>query len=280
MGPTSMSKIDHIPASAYGVLHQDSFILECEEIAERVRRLGFAIVDSGFTQNELQQISSEFDLTHNSYIEKWGQEYLKGIDELNTIRVPLAYGYESFLKLLMNERIMEVVKRLIDGKFILNQQNGVINPSGQVYNQGAWHRDLPYQHFTSSTPLAINALFCVDDFTSENGSTFVIPGSHKFSSFPSQNYIKENAHQVSALAGQYILLDCMLFHSGGFNASGKARRAVNHVYNIPFFKQQIRISEMVDKKNLSPEHLEILGFNFQEPLNLEQYFSSRMKLDA
>ena len=40
-----------------------------------------------------------------------------------------------------------------------------------AHHQSAFHRDLPYQHFTSSRPIAINALFCADEFTNENGAT-------------------------------------------------------------------------------------------------------------
>lgn len=39
-------------------------------------------------------------------------------------------------------------------------------------------RPVLYQHYVSSSPLAVKALFCVDDFTHENGSTFVLPASH------------------------------------------------------------------------------------------------------
>ncbi|MFX5510311.1 hypothetical protein ABTD49_20870, partial [Acinetobacter baumannii] len=80
-----------------------------------------------------------------------------------TIRAPLVHGSAVFRRLATNPVLMEVLQKLIVGKFILNQQNGVINPPGATYNQGAWHRDLPYQHYVSSTPLAVNALFCVDD---------------------------------------------------------------------------------------------------------------------
>ena len=128
---------------------------------------------------------------------------------------------------------------LIKGSFYLNQQNGIINPTGNTYNQGMWHRDLPYQHFTSSSPLGINALYCVDDFTIENGSTFVLPSTHKVTKFPSEIFVEQNAKQITAKAGSYIVLDCMIFHSGGINNSSNDRRAVNHVFTIPHIKKQI-----------------------------------------
>jgi len=85
---------------------------------------------------------------------------------------------------------------------VLNQQNGVINPPhSERYNQGAWHRDLPYQHFVSSRPLAINALFCLDQFTIENGATKVLPASHRQEAFPSDDFVQSQATPVTAPAG-------------------------------------------------------------------------------
>jgi hypothetical protein len=50
---------------------------------------------------------------------------------------------------------------------------------------------------------------------------------------------------------------------------------VNHLYNIPFFKQQINISANMKNANLSAEAREILGFSFQEAATLEHYFAAR-----
>ncbi len=113
----------------------------------------------------------------------------------------------------------------------------------------------------------------IDDFTRVNGATFVLPASHKSESFPSADYIERNARQIEAKAGSFILLDCMLFHSGGLNTTPNARRAVNHIYNIPYFKQQIHIPANMSDKTLSRADREILGFDYAEPQSVEDYFS-------
>ena len=59
---------------------------------------------------------------------------------------------------------------------------------------------------------------------------------HKTKNYPSNNYIKQNAIQLEAKAGCFIILDCMVYHSGGLNFSKNERRGVNHVYTIPYFK--------------------------------------------
>jgi len=265
-----------IPLERYGVLVQDSPESELDEVAEQVRRIGYAVLDSGYAIDEIAYLSDAFNKTRGAYIQKYGEARLLAANEYHTIRAPLTHGDPVFVHLATNQNLMNVLGKLIYGKFILNQQNGVINPPGETYNQGAWHRDLPYQHYVSNTPLAVNALFCIDDFTLENGSTYVMPATHKSVNYPSQSYIQRNAVQVEAKAGQYILLDCMLFHSGGFNRTSAERRAVNHVYTIPYFKQQIKLPELLSHIELDSDLKELFGFNYQEPASIDQYLNDRV----
>lgn len=269
-----------VPSASYGVLERSAADGPLDEAAEQVRTLGYAVIDSGYEPSELARLSDAFDAAREAYIDCHGRAYLESLDELNNIRLMLTHGNDTFVRLALNKNVLTTVSMLISGKFVLNQQNGVINPPNEKYNQGAWHRDLPYQHFVSTTPLAINALFCVDDFTAENGATFVLPASHRTGPFPSPSHVRKNAVQVKAKAGQFILLDCMAFHSGGYNRSNRARRAVNHVYNIPYFKQQIKVADVFDGDGLPPRAREILGFDFQEPRSVDEYLKSRSKSGA
>jgi ectoine hydroxylase-related dioxygenase (phytanoyl-CoA dioxygenase family) len=271
----TMSKT--IPTGSYGILLQDSPESELDEIVESVKRIGYAILDSGLSNVELKLLSEAFNITRLNYIKKYGESQLKKLNEFHTVRAPLVHGDPMFISLASNENLLNVLKRLIVGRFILNQQNFVINPPDESYNQGSWHRDLPYQHFVSSSPLAVNALFCVDDFTFDNGSTFVLPATHKEVNYPSDSYIKNNAVQISAKSGQFILLDCMLFHSGGFNKTNLERRAINHVYTIPYFKQQIKLPGILECENLISSQRELFGYGLEEPASIEHYFATRKK---
>lgn len=266
-----------IPEGTYGVVQRDVFHSSLDEVAEQIRRLGYAVIDSGYTEAEHQALSEAFDMARAAYVQRWGEARLKRLGELHTLRALLTHGGPLFLKLATHRVLLELLERLIEGKFALSQQNGVINPAGESYNQGAWHRDLPYQHFLSSTPLAVNALFCMDDFTTENGSTFVLPGSHRSAAFPSEAYLRQHALQVEAKAGQFIVMDCMLFHSGGRNRGNADRRAVNHAYMIPYFRQQIELPGNLDASTLSESEKSLLGFSYSSPPSVEAYLVSREK---
>lgn len=272
-----MTTDNNIPSSGYGITRQYKLDSVLDQAVEKIQNLGYAIIDSGYTTEQIVKLSKAFDHTREIYLETYGERRLRKLDEIYTIRSLLTHGGEIFLKLALNENLLGVLKNLIAGKFILNQQNGIINPPKETYNQSAWHRDFPYQHFVSSKPLGINALYCVDDFTLQNGATFVLPASHKSEAFPSEEYIQENALQVVAKAGSFILLDCMVFHAGGYNSTVLERRAVNHVFNIPYFKQQINIPINIKDADLAADAQDILGFKYMEATSIEDYFLSRTK---
>lgn len=263
--------------ASYGVLDQRVIVDDIDRVAEQITYLGYSVVESGYTAAEIDDIRRIFDETHRMYMERYGERALREIDEHNGIRLPLAFD-DAFLRLAANARVIEIVKRLVRNKFVLNQQNAIINPSGKTYNQALWHRDLPYQHFVSSKPLAINALYCVDEFTTQNGATFVLPASHTQEAFPSDAYIESNAKQVVASAGSFIVLDCMVFHRGGPNGTSAPRRAVNHVYTTAFIKQQIDIpSALGSGRMLSPETAELLGFRYRIPGTVDEFLRSRRR---
>lgn len=262
------------PLKSYGILERASAASVAERAAEQITRLGYTVFDAGLSAPEIANLATCFDRAHGHYLALYGRDYLRARDEHNTMRLPLALDL-AFLDLARNEQLLALVARLISGAFILNQQNGIVNPCGEGYNQDAWHRDLPYQHFVCSRPLAINALYCVDDFTLENGATSVVPASHLREGFPSDAYVAEHARQITAPAGSFIVLDCMTYHCGTRNASSHARRAVNHVFTIPYIKQQISIPAALRDADLDEATRKLLGYTYQAASGVAAYLEER-----
>jgi hypothetical protein len=259
----------------YGVREQHVVATDLDKAAEEITYLGYAVIESGYSAQEISRFGRLFDTAHRQYVELHGEDFLKQIDEYNGIRLPLALD-DGFLELAINPKVLELVQALIKNEFILNQQNGVINPPGGEYNQAAWHRDLPYQHFVSSRPLAISALYCVDDFTTQNGATLVAPASHTQEERPSDSFLKSNTKQITAPAGSFIMLDGMVFHSGGANKTSSRRRAVNHVYSTAFIKQQIDIpSALTDRAVKSKVAADLLNFKYAIRRSVADFLQSR-----
>lgn len=247
-------------ATSYGVLEQEGGGDTLALHAECIRLAGHTVVPGGFTAEQLADLRARLDAVLARQAEEFGGEArLAAIGDALTARCPLAYD-DAFLRLATHDTVLALCRRLIGDYVVLLQQNGVINPPGEGHTQTAYHRDLPYQHFVSSRPLAVSALFCLDPFRASTGATLVLPGSHRVESFPSADATAKLEVAVEAPAGSFIVFDAMLFHRAGRNVSGGPRRAVNHVYGLPILAQQVSIAPLVaDACAADPALARLLG---------------------
>jgi ectoine hydroxylase-related dioxygenase (phytanoyl-CoA dioxygenase family) len=230
---------------AYGIKEHTVLGSGLERHVEEIRIAGYTVLNGVLDSGLTQSLAGRLDNVYKTQLDEiGGAANLKAINDENIVRLPLAYD-EAFLEAATNPIILSLARLLLGDYYILLMQNGVINPAGNQTYQAAWHRDLNYQHFTSSRPLAVSVLFCLDDFSDETGGTRVLPGTHKVEAFPSEQFLEAHEIGMSARAGSALVFDAMVFHRGGHNKSGHARRALNHVYGLPFLKQQINIPDML-----------------------------------
>jgi len=227
---------------AYGVVERATASTDASRVAERIRLAGYAVVPSGLSSDEVADLGTRLDRVMARQVEEFGADRLASIGDALTARCPLVYD-EAFVALAAHPVVLAICRELLGDYVILMQQNGVINPSGQRHTQVAYHRDLPYQHFVSSRPLSVSALFCIEPFTTVTGATTMIPGSHRMEQFPSDAVAAELDTAVSADPGSFIVFDSMVFHRAGENRSGRPRRGVNHVFTTPIIAQQISLPD-------------------------------------
>jgi len=266
------------PVASYGVRDMSTALDMLDVHAEELRLVGYTVLDSGLSTDAIAQYRDRIGaIVHMQESEFGGKELIGQIGEANTGRALLAYD-EAFLSLAANPLLIGLVQRMLGEFVILSQQNSILLEPGDKHNQAKYHRDLPYQHFTSSRPLAINALFCVDPFTIENGATKVIPGSHKYEPFPSEATVRRLERVAVAPAGSFIVLDAMVFHSAGRNRSNAIRHGVNHVFVLPFMRQQIDLPRMLNGKYADDPFLrKLLGYETQTPAGVIEWRQERLQ---
>lgn len=249
-------------------------------LAEEVRLLGYTTLDAGLSEPELDALSHLFESARARYAARARDQNrdLDGLNERDAIRLLPTIAPE-FWSVVFNERLQQLLSRLLGGYFILNQVNGLINRGNRSeYHQAQYHRDLPYQHFTSSKPLAINALFALDDFTVDNGATRIIPGSHHREAFPPDEVVRRIERQATAKRGTFIVLDCMVYHAGAVNTTAADRRAINHVFTIPMLRQQFHLPSILGADTtFSDQQKKVLGYGLEEFRSLDDWFDDRAK---
>jgi ectoine hydroxylase-related dioxygenase (phytanoyl-CoA dioxygenase family) len=223
--------------------------------AEELRFQGFTLVSSGIEAAELEALRARLDEIYaRQASELGGEAALARCNDVDVARAPMLYD-ETFVGIAANPNLLAVVERMLGPNFILMQQNGLLTrPAGDNY-QLRWHRDFAYQHWTSTEPLAINALLALDDFTVQSGATFVLPASHQRPEFPSDDYVRRHERQLEAPAGTFLVLDAMTFHRAGRNVSGGPRRAVNHLIGRPFLGQQFDFAALLGERFANDDFL-------------------------
>jgi ectoine hydroxylase-related dioxygenase (phytanoyl-CoA dioxygenase family) len=259
----------------YGVLERATATDDIAPHAERIRLAGYTVVAGGFAAAEIADLGARLERVMARQVEEFGAERIQAIGDGSTVRCPLVYD-DAFLRLAAHPTVLAVCRRLLGDYIVLMQQNGVINPARQPHTQVAYHRDLPYQHFTSSRPLAISALFCIDPFTRENGATTMIPASHHLETFPSDAVAEALDTPVEAAAGSFLVFDSMVFHRAGRNRSEYQRRAVNQVFTIPLIAQQISLPDALHGRYADdPMLARLLGYEAAPAASVEAWRERR-----
>ena len=208
---------DASTTAAYGIREREQDGDALDFHIERLRTIGYSVLDSGMSRQDVDCLGTSLDaILERQLLEFGGMERLLLINDAHTARCPLVYD-DAFLKLVRHPTLLRLCRQVLGEYVQLMQQNGVINPPGENHPQRAYHRDLPYQHFVSSRPLALSALFCIDPFCVETGATTVLPASHLNERFPSDDVAASLETAIEAAPGAFIVFDSMLFHRAGVN---------------------------------------------------------------
>ena len=92
--------------------------------------------------------------------------------------------------------------------------------------------------------------FLLDDYTKDNGTTRVVPGSHKFLKLLLKLDITTKIirnKNILKLKGSLLIYDINLWHCGTKNSNGQKRRHLNINYRDRKIWQQINLKKTLKK---------------------------------
>jgi hypothetical protein len=264
-------------SAAYGIREREQEGDALAFHAERIRTIGHSILESGINQQDVDRLSASLDAILERQVQEFGGlERLVSIGDADTVRCPMVYD-DRFVELVRHPMLLRLCRRVLGEYVQLMQQNGVVNQPNVDHRQRAFHRDLPYQHFVSSRPLALSALFCIDPFRVETGATTVLPASHLSERFPSDDVAASLETPIEAAPGTFIVFDSMLFHRAGVNRSGRPRRAVNQVFTVPIIAQQISLPAALQGRFADDSELaRLLGYGAAPAASVAEWRERRL----
>lgn len=211
--------------------------------------------------------------------EEIGVSRLSVAGESGVVRVPLRF-FREFALLLEVPDVVAIVERVIGESAICHLINAIVlEPRSDSKNSGfndlfqsRLHRDFP--RFLGGKPLSINSFYCLTDFTSVNGSTRFLVGSHQKEGQTASDR-DQSPVSVHAPAGSAIIFDSTIWHSGGTNVTSEPRIGVNVQWTHHWMKQQIDLVRVLGSSrcgDFSPAVQQRLGYNSQVVTSLQEYY--------
>jgi len=165
------------------------------------------------------------------------------------------------------ESIDLVLKNYFEGAYILNSFGGNLLRSGSYASN--IHRDI--RTFSGDIPLLLNTIIALDDFTENNGATWLLRGSHKAKEKPTEKLFWEDAKQITMNAGDILLFNSNVWHAAGVNTTDKRRRSVTPMFCKPFMKPQFDYMQLVSD-DMSDYLKQVLGYNSRIPKTLNEWY--------
>jgi len=261
----------------HGVVERSNAESEFDLNWENFTRDGFAVVKNVLSSKQVERVNDSLMRIYAAQEQEFGREVLVKLNELNVVRALCGYDEYFLTEVAINEIMKPYVDRALGNSYVLHSQVGTINEPQVELFQTAWHRELQYQHFTSSRPLAVQTIYCLDPFNKETGATFLLPGSHLFEEFPSSAYCKSHEFQLVGEPGDVLFMNSMVYHRAGINTSKNLRRLITNTYTSPIIGQQINLSKMMDKKFAEDPFLAgLLGFRWSPAESPSSWRNSKL----
>ena len=163
--------------------------------------------------------------------------------------------------------ILGCLDRIFEPNYLLSQLQAINILPGEA-QQPLHYDDAFYPWPRPRRALGAATIWALDDFTTENGATVVIPKSHLWDDrLPTEEDLKQQRPVVMP-AGSVVLFLGTLWHGGGANRSDAARLCVSAQYCAPWCRTQENYSLSLSRETVKKcsEHIQrMLGYSIHAP---------------
>ena len=232
---------------------------------------GYLVLERFLAPEMLEQVRARVEELHEQEGENAGAEFRK---EPGSRRLAnLVDKGEIFERLIAMPEILERVRYVLGENFKLSSFNARSadphsnEPQPLHCDAGALPDERGYW--------VCNTIWLLDDFTSENGATRVVPGSQNWKRLPQETLADPLAPHpeerlLLAPAGSVIVMNTHAWHGGTANRTAQPRRALHTFYcrsDKPQQQYQKRLLRPETQARLSPQLRRLLALD--DPRNDE-----------
>lgn len=235
-----------------------------------VNKQGFALVDNFLPQHSVTPMVDAIAELIREDLTSWSRNphYRDSWMVMN-----LMFRHRLFVEFLNDTRLREFAEPIIGTNAILYSFTSSSMPPSESNFSRRIHVDSP--RFIPEYPTNLGFVIPLTDFTSMNGGTEVLPFSHLREEMPSPAEFSSNLISIEARAGQALLFNARLWHSGGLNQTNSPRHALTVNMCRSFMRQHFDFCRMVNEvfeEFASPEAYSLIGWDVRMPTSLDEYY--------
>ncbi|XP_069675940.1 probable alpha-ketoglutarate-dependent hypophosphite dioxygenase [Periplaneta americana] len=217
-----------------------------KEQVDFYRENGYIKLDNIFTEEEINEISDEYDelfarKQHDNMRTEWRGKDMKNLAKNENVLVlamhNLQFHSEVFTRLLMNKKFLDAMEDIMQTHNILLHHNKAHLKPPEKGAPYLMHQDYHYFPFKNHSMVA--AFFNLEDTSPENGGLAVYPGSHKLGPLEDagvvdkgesihyvdpEKYPLSGATPIYAKKGDIVVFSYLLLHGSYVNKSDRPRR--------------------------------------------------------
>jgi ectoine hydroxylase-related dioxygenase (phytanoyl-CoA dioxygenase family) len=193
---------------------------------------GFTVIEDAMDDTLMSQISTE--LAPFLQGEKMGRNDFEG--EYSERVYALLAKCPSLANIIEHPSIIALLDQLLPPNYLLSAALAINVHPGETpqpfhIDDGAGGLNLPRPR----RAFGISTIWAFDDFTTTNGATQVVPGSHNWPD--GRQPLATEVHKVLMPKGSVVVFQGTLLHRGGPNESNTTRLAITPQYCAPGLRQ-------------------------------------------
>jgi len=255
---------------------------------ETIRRDGFLVIPDLLAEDEIAELRQALA----PYLDRRGRNDFEGF-ETERVYTLVARG-APFERLAEHPRVLELCDEFLEPSYLLTASQAIRIHPGETPQP--WHTDDGFYRIPRPRPaVSLSTIVAIDPFTTINGATQLVPGSHLWDDAPIDAELARlaaafasgsQAHRapspapplpptlegrvVDAVlpAGACLVFPGTLLHRGGENRSAAPRLAISNQYCQPWARPQESFLLAVRRERaarMSPRLQGLLGYSIHPP---------------
>lgn len=243
-----------------------------KELSEK----GYFVLENVLTPAECDHFKRLLENDCKRYTPRYAGSTTKSEHRLeDTSVVKVVYNLHNkhidYFKLFDHPKVLPLIEAMLkDGSYQNAESFHLLNTSARCPLPNVPAQQL---HLDSNLPgghyqLIMIALWMFDDFTPENGSTRVVPGSHTFMEYPATGKTYPEEVSVIAPRGSVLVYNGSLWHGNGLKTLPGDRWAAIFGYGRWFIKPSFDFMKNTPRaiyNQLTDAQKDLLGFRSNPP---------------